>query len=134
MDAMLGYKDERIRLGWFPARMDDILNYIPARVTILLLLAYFTARGALKPALKILKRDGRNRPGFNGGIVMAVMAGGCGIRFEKPGVYKIGDGDRPLDEAGDDIIRATRAVTILFAIIACSAVILLGSWINSTGI
>ncbi len=85
MDAMLGYRDERIRLGWFSARMDDILNYIPARVTVLLLLLYFTAKGTLGPALRILKRDGKKRPGFNGGIVMAAMAGGCGIRFEKPG-------------------------------------------------
>ena len=47
-----------------------------------------------------MRRDGRNRPGFNGGIVMAAMAGGTGIQFEKPGVYTIGDGERTLEEAG----------------------------------
>ena len=134
MDAMLGYRDDRIRLGWFSARMDDILNVIPARITVLLLLFWFLTQGTVVRALRILKRDGSKRPGFNGGIVMAVMAGGCGVRFEKPGVYRIGDGERSLDEAGGDIIRATRVVTVLFAIIACSAVILLRSWANSTGI
>lgn len=134
MDAMLGYRDERVRLGWFSARMDDIFNFIPARVTVLLLLLYFMTRGTFGQALRILKRDGHKRPGFNGGIVMATMAGGCGILFEKPGVYRIGNGEHSLEEAGSDIIRATRIVTVLFAIIACCAVILLGSWVNSTGI
>ena len=41
MDAMLGYTDDRIRIGWFSARMDDILSYIPARITGLCLILYF---------------------------------------------------------------------------------------------
>jgi adenosylcobinamide-phosphate synthase len=65
---------------------------------------------------------------------MAAMAGGTGIRFEKPGVYTIGDGERTLDEAGSDIIRACRVVIIAFTVLAGSTLILLGSWINSTGI
>jgi len=134
MDAMLGYRDERIRLGWFSARMDDILNFVPARLTVLLLLLYFAFIGKFSNALRVLRRDGYNRPGFNGGIVMAVMAGGTGIRFEKPGVYTIGDGEKTLDEAGTDIIRACRIVILMFTILAVSTLILLGSWINSTGI
>jgi adenosylcobinamide-phosphate synthase len=134
MDAMLGYRDERIRLGWFSARMDDILNFVPARLTVLLLLLYFGCIGKFSDAVRVLHRDGHNRPGFNGGIVMAVMAGGTGIRFEKPGVYTIGDGEKTLDEAGTDIIRACRMVILMFTILAVSTLILLGSWINSTGI
>jgi len=134
MDAMLGYRDERERLGWCSARMDDVLNYIPARVTVLLLLVYFTTQGRLTQAVRVLRRDGRNRPGFNGGIVMAAMAGGTGIRFEKPGVYSIGDGEKTLDEAGPEILQATRVVTLYFALIAGGTLILLGSLINSTGI
>jgi adenosylcobinamide-phosphate synthase len=45
MDAMLGYRDERERLGWCAARMDDLFNFIPARITVLLLLVYFTFCG-----------------------------------------------------------------------------------------
>ncbi|MFA6224716.1 MAG: adenosylcobinamide-phosphate synthase CbiB [Methanoregula sp.] len=134
MDAMLGYRDERERIGWCAARMDDILNFIPARITVLLLLIHFFQRGRISSALKVMRRDGRNRPGFNGGIVMAVMAGGVGVRFEKPGVYTIGDGERTLDEGGADILEATRMVTLLFVLIAVGTLFLLGSLINSTGI
>jgi adenosylcobinamide-phosphate synthase len=65
---------------------------------------------------------------------MATMAGGCGIRFEKPGVYTIGDGERSLDEAGPAILKATRSVTLMFAVVVGGTLILLGTWINSTGI
>jgi adenosylcobinamide-phosphate synthase len=134
MDAMLGYRDERIRLGWCSARMDDILNFIPARVTVLLLLLYFTLLGRFSGAVRVMHRDGHKRPGFNGGIVMAAMAGGTGVRFEKPGVYSIGNGERTLDEAGPDILRAGRFVVIAFVLLACGTLFLLGSLINNIGI
>ena len=57
---------------------------------------------------------------------MAAMAGGIGIQFEKPGVYTIGDGERTLDEAGPDIIRAARAVTLMLAIIAVCTSVFIG--------
>jgi len=128
MDAMLGYRDERIRLGWCPARMDDILGYIPARITVFLLLAWFAARGTSASAWRVMRRDGKKRPGFNGGIIMAAMAGGCGIRFEKPGIYTIGDGQRSLEEGGRDIVRAVRFVTLSFAAISTATLILL-AWL-----
>jgi len=134
MDAMLGYRDERERIGWCAARMDDLFNYIPARVTTLLLLLYFAFCGRFSPAIRVMRRDGGKRPGFNGGIVMAAMAGGIGIQFEKPGVYTIGDGERTLDEAGPEIIRAARAVTLMVVILAVCTLFLLGALINSTGI
>jgi adenosylcobinamide-phosphate synthase len=134
MDAMLGYRDERERLGWCAARMDDVLNFIPARITVLFLFIWFGSRGMFSRAWHVMRRDGHKRPGFNGGIVMAAMAGGAGTRFEKPGVYTIGDGDRSLDEAGADILKATRAVTLMYAIIACCTLFLLGALINNIGI
>ncbi len=50
---------------------------------------------------------------MNGGLVMAVMAGGNGIRFEKPGVYIIGEGELPDPESGKRIISAFRATVFL---------------------
>jgi len=130
MDAMLGYRDERERIGWCAARMDDILNYIPARITALLLLLHFAQKGRYSSALRVMRRDGKNRPGFNGGIVMAAMAGGAGVRFEKPGMYTIGDSERTLDEGGADILEATKTVTLMFVLIAVGTLFLLGSLIK----
>lgn len=130
MDAMLGYRDERERIGWCAARMDDILNYIPARITALLILLHFAQKGRFSPALRAMRRDGKNRPGFNGGIVMAAMAGGAGVQFEKPGMYTIGDSERTLDEGGADILEATRMVTLMFVLIAVGTLFLLGSLIK----
>jgi len=127
LDAMLGYRDERLRIGWFPARVDDVANFIPARITGLVLLAYFTAQGRFAPAYAALRRDAQKRPGFNGGIPMAVIAGGVGVRLEKPGVYTIGDPERTLAEGGADIVRAVRAATVIFALAEIAALFLLVS-------
>ncbi|MGD1005089.1 MAG: adenosylcobinamide-phosphate synthase CbiB [Methanoregulaceae archaeon] len=131
MDAMLGYRDHRVRLGWWSARMDDLLNFIPARITVLFLLLYFAIKGRFRPAYRILRRDGRNRPGFNGGIVMAAMAGGIGIRFEKPAVYIIGDCERSLEDGGKEILHSVRVVTFLVVITTVSTLLLLGTLINN---
>ncbi len=117
MDAMLGYRDERARLGWFSARADDVLNYIPARITTGLLLCYFGGKGRLSPALECLRQDGRKRPGFNGGLPMAVIAGGTGTMFEKPGVYSIGPGEKSLAEAGPEILSAVRVCTLALTLL-----------------
>jgi adenosylcobinamide-phosphate synthase len=130
MDAMLGYKDERIDLGWWSARMDDIFNYIPARITGLLLLLYFASRGRFQPAYEALKMDGKKRPGFNGGIPMAIMAGGTGVRFEKPGVYTIGPGARSLEDGGPDILKAVRAITLVFSALLIGTLLLLQILLN----
>jgi adenosylcobinamide-phosphate synthase len=125
MDAMLGYKDERKDLGWWPARMDDVLNYIPARVAGCLLLLYFACKGTFHQAWQSLLEDGKKRPGYNGGIPMAIMAGGTGTVFEKPGVYRIGPGERSLEIAGPEIFSAVRVVTLVFAGLLIAAVLLL---------
>ncbi len=112
MDAMLGYRDERVRIGWAPARLDDLLGYLPARVTGVVLLAWFVMIGRGRQAWTTLLRDRRKRPGLNGGIPMALIAGGVGVAFEKPGVYRIGTAERSLSEGGPGIVRAVRAATI----------------------
>jgi len=113
MDAMLGYRDDRIRLGWFSARMDDILAFIPARITGLILLLIFAVRKRGKAAIAVFKRDRKKRPGFNGGIPRSLIAGGCGVCFDKPGVYLIGTPERSLEMGGKSIIHVLRAATIV---------------------
>jgi adenosylcobinamide-phosphate synthase len=124
MDAMLGYTDDRSRIGWFSARMDDILSFIPARITGILLILYFAWNRRLGPALTIFRRDRTLRPGFNGGIPMALIAGGVGVMFEKPGKYRIGDPERSLRSAGPDIISTVQRVSVFFILIAATASVL----------
>ena len=130
MDAMLGYRDERARMGWASARADDILTYVPARITGAVLLAYFVLIGRGRSAWTCLLRDRHKRPGFNGGIPMALIAGGVGVAFEKPGVYVIGTAERPLSEGGAAIIRAVRAATIGTALLAGGALFLWAALAN----
>ena len=130
MDAMLGYRDERERIGWAPARADDILTFIPARITGAVLLVYFVLIGRGRAAWTCLRRDRHRRPGFNGGIPMALIAGGVGVAFEKPGVYVIGTAERPLAEAGAEIIRAVRAASVGTALLAAGALFLCAALAN----
>ncbi len=125
MDAMLGYRDERERLGWAAARMDDILNLLPARITGAFMLLYFAARGRGEQAWNVFRRDAGRRPGMNGGIPMAIMAGGMGVAFEKPGVYRIGISERTLEEAGPELVRESRRIIALFILILAAALFLL---------
>jgi adenosylcobinamide-phosphate synthase len=134
MDAMLGYQDARRDLGWCAARMDDILNFIPARVAGGMLLIYFAAKGRFSQAWQGLLADRKKRPGINGGIPMSIIASGTGVRFEKPGVYIMGTGERSLEEGGPGIVEAIRVVTIAFGTLVSIVLILLGSGIIYTGI
>lgn len=83
LDSMVGHKDERYRdLGWFSARMDDLGNYIPARITaILMVLSAFILRLDWRGSLKTVWRDRRNHPSPNAGYPEAAVAGALGVRL-----------------------------------------------------
>lgn len=91
MDAMIGYKNHYKNLGCAAARLDDLLNLIPARLTSVFLLI-FHRRAPI--AWTIARRDHALTPSPNGGWPMATMAGLLGIRLRKPGVYSLGDAER----------------------------------------
>ncbi|HPP77049.1 adenosylcobinamide-phosphate synthase CbiB [Methanospirillum sp.] len=134
MDAMLGYTDERKRLGWCAARMDDIFSYIPARICGLVLIIIYSLKGRFRPAYNTLLRDRKKRPGLNGGIPMSLIAGGEGILFEKPNVYRIGEQITTLRNAGPSIIRTVRLSTLLFCLFGAIALVLLDGAPNIYGI
>jgi len=121
MDAMLGYLDHRRFIGWFPARLDDLLCYLPARFAGLCLLLWFLPAGRAGAAWRCMRRDGHLRPGYNGGITMALIAGGTGTAFVKPGVYTIGDGERSLREGGPAIVSAVRGASVIAALLCTAA-------------
>lgn len=90
LDSMIGYKDERyINLGWAAARLDDLANYIPARISALLFLglAPFTG-GGLAGVWKMLRRDARKHPSPNSGFPEAAVAGALGIQLGGLNYYR----------------------------------------------
>jgi adenosylcobinamide-phosphate synthase len=93
LDSMVGYKDrDHINIGWFSAKMDTIANYIPARLTaILMILAALLLRENWRESWRILQRDRKNTESVNAGWTISTMAGALNIQLEKPGFYKIGD-------------------------------------------
>ncbi|MDW8045274.1 MAG: cobalamin biosynthesis protein [Nitrososphaerota archaeon] len=98
LDSMVGYKDiEHIHLGWFSAKLDTIANFIPARLTsIMMILASWLLRKDWRNAWRILKRDCRRLESLNAGYPMSAMAGALNVRLEKPNFYRLGDDERPL--------------------------------------
>ena len=117
LDAMIGYKNpDNIHIGWFPAKLDDLLNYIPARFTgFLVVFASMLLKLDWKNAYKIMKRDARNTPSPNSGYPMAAAAGALGIQLKKPGCYQLGDGLKPLTPDNiTETILLTKITVILF--------------------
>ena len=96
-DAMLGYRDaEREWLGKVPARLDDLVNLVPARLTAgFLLLATQLLGGPTLRAWQVWQRDARQTASPNAGQPMSVMAGALGVELAKVGYYCLGAGQAP---------------------------------------
>ncbi|HKZ16680.1 MAG TPA: adenosylcobinamide-phosphate synthase CbiB [Geobacteraceae bacterium] len=83
LDSMVGYKNERyIRFGWASARFDDLANWLPARITGVLMTAAAPLVGLSgRHALRVMLRDGGNHSSPNSGIPEAAAAGALGVRL-----------------------------------------------------
>jgi len=110
-DAMLGYRDGALEyFGKASARLDDLLNLVPARLAGLALVAAAPLAGADgRGAWRALVRDRSRTASPNAGWTMAPMAGALGVALEKPGAYRLGDG-RPA--RADDIAAAVRLTAL----------------------
>jgi adenosylcobinamide-phosphate synthase len=117
LDSMVGYKNERYRdLGWFSARFDDMVNWVPARMSVLCIaLAVLILRPRrLGRMLTTAVRDGRKSPSPNAGYPEAAFAGALGVRLGGPATYggvttiKPDIGDRERGAAAGDIPAALR--------------------------
>lgn len=116
MDSMLGYKNEKyLHFGRFAAKLDDLANYIPARLAALLLIAAAALCGQdAKHAWKIFRRDRFNHASPNSAQTEAAAAGALRIQLAGDAWYFgelhrkpfIGDADRPIEIA--DIARVNR--------------------------
>jgi len=131
LDSMFGYKTERyVQFGWAAARLDDVVNYLPARITAALVpLAAALAGARPLQALRCLLRDGGRHPSPNSGLTEAAMAGALGVRLGGVSSYCgvpsskpfLGD---PLEPLGKAHIR--RAVALMAATYLLAALLFLG--------
>jgi adenosylcobinamide-phosphate synthase len=112
LDSMIGHLDERYRwFGWASARLDDVANFFPARITacLLVLSAGIVSRSwsTLEHTWQILLRDGGRHPSPNSGHPEAAMAGALGVQLGGINYYeglpterpRLGDPDQPLTRA-----------------------------------
>jgi len=125
MDSMLGYRNERyLYFGRMAARVDDVLNYIPARISgVLFIMAAFLLGYDGRNALNILVRDAAGHPSPNGGHAEAPVAGALHIRLGGINYY-FGErhfraymGDAHMDISAKHILGAIRlmyTVAVLF--------------------
>ena len=131
MDSMLGYKNEKyLYFGRCAAKLDDVANFIPARISgwLMALSTVFVGMDT-KNAVKIYRRDRRNHASPNSAQTEAAMAGALGVQLAGNAYYfgklyeklTIGDPVRPVEI--EDIPRANRllyATCIVGAILFCS--------------
>jgi adenosylcobinamide-phosphate synthase len=118
LDSMVGYRNERyLRLGWASARLDDAVNYLPARLTWLLLaLAAWLLGQRCGAALRLGWRDGRKHPSLNSAWGEAAMAGALGVRLGGPSTYGGVTSEKPyLGEPLDPLTepKARQAVEVM---------------------
>ena len=107
LDAMIGYHGKYEYLGKASARLDDLLNLIPSRLSALTIAAVSPlARDNMKRSLKVLFKEGHHTESPNAGLTMAAMAGALGVKLEKAEHYVLGIGLKP--PMPDDITRSIR--------------------------
>ncbi len=114
-DAMVGYHGQWEYLGKFAARLDDVVNFIPARLTALIIvLASLLCRKNIAQAWHTMIRDHKKTESPNAGWTISAIAGALGVQLEKVGHYKLGDNHHPLSL---DTISASQQIIIIVAII-----------------
>ena len=117
VDSMVGYKTYMFKnLGWFGANCDNILNYIPSRLTgLTMVLGAMLLGHDWKNCYAIFKRDGKKTDSPNAGYPMAALAGALGTTFEKIEHYSLGNGNQEItSKKVTDAIALMKVTSLLF--------------------
>jgi len=138
IDSMVGYKTSLFRnIGWFGANCDTILNYIPSRLTgLVMILSALILGYNWKESFYIMKRDGKKLESPNAGFPIAALAGALGTKLEKINYYAVGDGN--IEFTKSHIISAIRLMKVssilfcgLVTVPIISALSFLGWWLHA---
>ncbi len=137
-DSMIGYKTDIFKnIGWFAATCDSILNYIPSRLTgLIMIISAAILQNNWKESYKIMIRDGKKTESPNAGYPMAALAGALETKFEKINHYKLGQGEIALTK---DHVHSAIAIMKLTSILFFGMVVvpiiyvlsLIGWWIHA---
>jgi adenosylcobinamide-phosphate synthase len=136
-DSMIGYKNDIFKnIGWFTATCDTILNYIPSRLTgLMMVVSAAILRNNWRNSYKVMIRDGKTTESPNAGYPMAALAGALETKFEKINHYKLGDGEIILTKSHViSAIKIMKLTSILFFGIIIVPIIftlsLIGWWMH----
>lgn len=141
LDSMVGHRNDTYQdFGWFAARLDDMVNWIPARISGAAIALAAATDGRFRQAYAVMRADGRRHPSPNSGVSEAAMAGALGVSLGGPNIYngmvslrpRIGQAEQPLNpgmivRAVSLSIRASLVVVILFGVLA---VMISGQWLQ----
>jgi len=119
IDSMIGYRTNLFRnVGWFGANCDKILNYLPARMTgLVMILAAIILGQNWKGCYQIMIRDGKKTKSPNAGYPMAALAGALGAKLEKINHYSLGDGTVQLSKQHiTSAISLMKLTSVLFCL------------------
>ncbi|HET7909943.1 MAG TPA: adenosylcobinamide-phosphate synthase CbiB [Nitrospira sp.] len=121
LDSMIGHQEEAYRdFGWASAKLDDLANWIPARITGWLIAAaagivLFSGK-AVKRSAVVLLRDGHKHPSPNSGRPEAAMAGALGVQLGGVNFYGGRRAERPVlgdAEKALSVLQVDRAMSIM---------------------
>jgi adenosylcobinamide-phosphate synthase len=134
LDSMIGYRTERyLYFGKFAARLDDVANFIPARLTgLFMVIATLLVRHNAGLAMRILQRDHANHLSPNAGYPEAALAGALGIRLGGPSVYfgkevrkpAMGDDRTPVNI---DMLKEGRSLCLVTALLSLATFMLISA-------
>lgn len=125
LDAMVGYTTDELKdIGYVAAKMDDVLNYVPARIAgVYVVISAYLLKLDGKNSYKIMMRDARNCPSPNSGYTMASTAGALNIQLIKKETYILGNADKEINK--DDISKAVDLSKMAMALFTLTILILL---------
>ena len=136
-DSMVGYKTSIFRsVGWFAATSDKILNYIPSRLTgLVMVFCSILLQNNWKESYRIMIRDCKKTESPNAGYPMAAAAGALDVKLEKLDHYSIGDGNTHFSKkhvvSTITLMKVTSIVFVMIIVVpTISFMSYLGWWVH----
>jgi adenosylcobinamide-phosphate synthase len=125
-DAMIGYHGKYEYSGKFAAWLDDVANFLPARLSALaIIVAAWLCRKDVSQAWHIMLRDHKKTESPNAGWTMSAVAGALGVQLEKIGHYKLGDNHHALSlDTIDDSSQIVMMAALIWSLLSLLAGVL----------